>query len=278
MRWQGRNRTSRGFILITVMWAGLALLLAVAAFLAFARQDALAVRAEVNAARAMELARSGLNLALADLGRINDEQTITPRDGTPTTVEMAEGRVTYRIFDESGKIDILLAPSRMVAPTLVQVAELEGLDSFDAVNIADILANLVSGPEGDIRSVYSALIAAGVRGDTAQAASRYLTTLNMTPQVNPMTAPPAVLSNVPGLGPSDVEEIMAIRGTDRPLPVLGSAAIWLTAMEGPVYTIEAEADLTTGGRALLRAQVAARGLSFRGGRMQFDVLSFDVVR
>jgi len=273
-----RTRNDQGFILITVMWIGLGLLLAVAAFMATARQDALAVRAEVNAARATELARSGLNLALADLGRVADDQVKVARDGTSMTVAMAEGRVTYRIFDESGKIDILQAPGSMVAPTLVQIGEAEGIDSFDAVNVADIVGNLASAPDGTIRSVYSALTSAGLSGETALAASRYLTTLNLSPQVNPMTAPRPVLSSVPGVGGALVEDIIARRETGRPLPVLGSAAVWLVAREGPVYTIEAEAELTTGGRAMLRAQVAERGLSFRGGMTRFDVLSFDVVR
>ena len=278
MRVLRRTPESRGFILITVMWIGLGLLLAVAAFLAMARQDALAVRAEVNAARASELARSGLNLALADLGRVGSDQIKARRDGTPVTVVMAEGRVTYRIFDEAGKVDILQAPNIMVAPMLVQIGEAEGLDSFDAVNIADAVAALVAEPDGNIRSVYSALTSAGLDGQTALSASRYLTTLNLTAQVNPLTAPGAVLNAIPGLGPSDVEDIIARRNSNRPLPVLGSAAVWLIAREGPAYTIEAEAELATGGRALMRAQVAQRGLTFRGGLMRFDVLSFDVVR
>jgi general secretion pathway protein K len=275
---QRRSRQSRGFILITVLWIGLGLLLAVAAFLATTRQDALTVRAEVNAARAGELARSGLNLALADLGRISADQLRTPHDGTPVAVQMAEGMVTYRIFDEAGKIDILRSPARMVAPALVQIGEAEGLDSFDAVNIADALENLVDTQDGTVRSVYSALTSAGLSGQTALAASRYLTTLNLSSRVNPLTAPRPVLAAIPGLGPSDVEEIVARRETGRPMPIFGSAAVWLVEQSGPAFTIEAEAVLTTGGRALLRAQVVQQGLSFRGGLMRYDILTLDVVR
>ena len=78
--------------------------------------------------------------------------------------------------------------------------------------------------------------------------------------------------------PDDVEDIIARRSTGRPMPVLGSAAVWLVELSGPAFTIEAEAILSTGGRSLLRAQVAQRGLSFRGGLMQYDILSMDVVR
>jgi hypothetical protein len=277
MMWR-RTHRSRGFILITVLWIGLGLLLAVSAFMANARQEALSVRAEVNAVRASALARSGLNLALADLGRINTDQIRAPHDGTPVTVQLAEGTLTYRIFDEAGKIDVFRASPRMLAPALVSVGEAEGIDSFDAINVAEALGRLVEQEDGTVRSVYSALTSAGLSGETALAASRYVTTLNLSSKVNPRTAPRAVLEAIPGLGPSDVDEIIARRSTGRPMPVLGSAAVWLVELSGPAFTIEAEAILSTGGRSLLRAQVAQRGLSFRGGLMQYDILSMDVVR
>ncbi|MEJ6402888.1 hypothetical protein [Yoonia sp. 2307UL14-13] len=265
-------------MLITVLWISLALLLAVAAFLATARQEALGVRAEVGAARAVALARSGLNVALADLGRINPDQARSPLDGTPVTLNMAEGTVIYRLQDETGKIDILNAPRQLIAPALVLIAEAEGVDAFDAVTVADAIADFAAEPDGSIGSVYAALTRAGFSARTANIAGRYLTTLNFTAQVNPRTAPRVVLQAIPGLGPSDVEEIMARRADGQPLPRLGSAALWLSERAGPVYTIEAEAILATGARAVLQAQVAQRGVAFRGGLMQYEILSVRQVR
>ena len=272
-----RGRGSRGYVLLTVLWIGLALLLAVSAFLSGARQDALTVRAEVGAARAAELARSGLNVALADLGRISDEQITSPRDGTPVTITMAEGSVTYRIVDESGKIDILEAPSQLIAPALQRIAEAEGVDAFDAVNLADRLEGFAREENGNPRTVYRALREAGLSGQTALVASRALTTMNFTAQVNPATAPRIVLESVPGIGPSDVEDILQRRADGRPLPRLGTAAAWLVEREGPVYTIDAESVLITGARAHLQAQVAVQGLSFRGGMMRYEILSFRMI-
>ena len=91
MRGAIRGR-QRGFVLITVLWTGLALLLGVSAFMSGARQEALQVRIEVSEARAQALARSGLNIALADLGRVAPDQLRARRDGTPVNVAMAEGR------------------------------------------------------------------------------------------------------------------------------------------------------------------------------------------
>ena len=55
-----RSPQTKGYILITVLWIGLGLLLAVSAFMATTRQEALRVRAEVSALRAPALARSGV--------------------------------------------------------------------------------------------------------------------------------------------------------------------------------------------------------------------------
>ena len=278
MRMARRISGERGYVLITVLWIGLGMLLAVSAFLSTARQEALGVRAEIGAARAMELARSGINVAMADLGRIAADQIQSPRDGTPVSLQMAEGRVTYRIIDEAGKIDILQAPTQVLTPALVRIGEIEGIDAFDAVSIAEALAGFARQPDGRIGSVYEALTRAGFSGETAASAARYLTTFNFSAKVNPLTAPRTVLEAIPGLGPSDVEEILLRRSTGRPMPRLGSAVAWLVESSGPVYTIEAEAQLTTGARATLQAQVAQRGLSFRGGLMRYEILSVRQLR
>jgi hypothetical protein len=102
--------------------------------------------------------------------------------------------------------------------------------------------------------------------------------LNFTAQVNPATASRIVLAAIPGLGPSDVEEIILRRSTGREMPRLGSATAWLVELASPVYTIESEARLATGGQARLVAQVAQRGLAFRGGLMRYDILSVRIVR
>jgi general secretion pathway protein K len=273
-----RPPRARGYVLITVLWIGLGLLLSVAAFVASTRTDALAVRAEVNATRAIELARSGLNVALADLGRIDSEQPASPRDGTDVTLTLAEGSVTYSIQDEAGKIDVLVAPPELLTPVLTSIGENAGVDAFDAATISQALQGFLRTPDGGPATVYDALTAAGLPRSSALVASRYLTTLNFTAQVNPVTAPPIVLAAIPGLGPGDVEDILLRRSTGRGMPRLGSAAAWLVEAAGPVYTIESEAQLTTGGQARLVATVVQRGLAFRGGLMRYDILSVRIVR
>ncbi|MEM6386412.1 MAG: hypothetical protein AAF718_09275 [Pseudomonadota bacterium] len=266
------RRAQRGFVLITVLWMGLALLLGVAAFMSGAREEALQVRVEVATARATELARAGLNVALADLGRVSPDQRRTRRDGMPVMLTMAEGRVTYRIQDEAGKVDINHAPPQILGPVLQSVGAGQGVDAFDAVNIAQAL-EAASARGARARSVGDALRAAGFSAAAAETAEAYLTTFNFTRQINPRTAAPETLAAIPGLGRGGAQDILNRREAGESMPRLGSAAAWLAERPGPVYTIEADAELTTGGTARLVAQVVARGLAFRGGLMRYEVLS-----
>lgn len=278
-----RRAGSRGYVMIAVLWLGVALLIALAAFLSGARHDALEARAEIAAMRADMLARSGLNIALAELGRTiagTQDGTVAaaaawPRDGRPVEIEMAEGRVEIRIEDEAGKVDLRTAPPQLLAPVLAALGARSGIDAFAAANLAEGFADLnpIAGERPvDLRAL---LRANGLDDRAVAVASRHLTLMNGTAKVNPETASAVVLGAVPGLGPSDVQTLLARRGTDRPLPQLGTATIWLVARYGPVYTIRVRADLAGGGTAHLSAMVGSRGLGFRGGRMQFEVLSFE---
>ncbi len=278
-----RHPGARGYVMIAVLWLGVALLTALAAFLSTARQDALEARAEIAAMRADMLARSGLNLAIAELGRTiagTENGTMAasaawPRDGEPVAIDMAEGRVEIRIEDEAGKVDLIRAPARLLSPVLVALGSSSGVDAFAAANLAQGFAGLNPMEGGRPIDLRTLLRAQGFDDRAVALAGRHLTMMNGTAKVNPKTASPLVLGAVPGLGPSDVQALMALRGTDRPLPQLGTATISLSARYGPVYTIHVRADLVGGGTARISAIVGARGLSFRGGRMRFEVLSFE---
>ncbi|MEO1723186.1 MAG: hypothetical protein AAFR84_12340, partial [Pseudomonadota bacterium] len=57
-----RRSGERGFVLVAVLWLGVALALAASGFLSDTRRASYRVRAEVGTATAMEMARSALNL------------------------------------------------------------------------------------------------------------------------------------------------------------------------------------------------------------------------
>ncbi len=274
------RRRFRGFILLTVLWMSLGLLLAASSYLATQRQAALSTRAEVETSRAVELARSALNVALADLGRISEDVQTSLRDGTPTTITMAEGQATYRIWDEGGKLDINHAPVELLGPTLQSLGDGQGIDAFDAVTIAQVIVTQrgEAGASGEFRSMAILLSQLGFPQEASLNARRVLTTFNGNAQINPRTAPEVLLAAVPGMGPSDVAQVIEQRGVGGPIPRLGTASVWLSGTEGPVYTVEAEGVLTSGVRVRIIATVAEQGVSFRRGRTRFDVLGMEILR
>ncbi len=275
-----RRGRFRGFILITVLWMALGLLLAASSYLATQRQTALSTRAEVETSRAVALARSVLNIAMADLGRVNTDQPHSPRDGTPVVISMAEGEATYRIWDEGGKLDVNQAPIELLGPVLQQLGDGQGIDAFDAVTIAQVIVTQrgAAGEEGNFQSIAMMLSDLGFPREASLQARQVLTTYNGTREINPQTAPPILLAAIPGLGPSDVNTIVERRSAGLSLPRLGTASVWLGGTEGPVYTIEAEGVLTSGARVQIVATVAAQGISFRGGRTRFEILGMEILR
>lgn len=275
-----RRRRHRGFVLLTVLWMGLGLLLAASSYLVTQRQAALSTRAEVETTRAVELARSAVNVALADLGRISEDQPRSARDGTPVTLAMAEGQATYRIWDESGKLDINRAPTELLGPVLQRLGEGSGVDAFDAVTIAQALVTKRNdGADQTVSQPIPQLLAElGFPQDVSLRARQVLTTFNGTAQINPFTAPAALLAAIPGLGPSDVARIVERRRAGLSMPRLGTASVWLSGTEGPVYTIEARGTLQSGVSADVIATVAAQGISFRGGIMRYHILGVEILR
>ena len=275
-----RRKGQRGFVLITVLWVALGLLLAASTYLVTQRQTALATRAEVETTRAVELARSAVNVALADLGRIGEAKPRSLRDGTPVTITMAEGQATYRIWDEGGKLDINMAPVELLGPALQRLGEGRGIDAFDAVTIAQAL--VTQRADADARNfsrpIPQLLADLGFPQDVSLRARQVLTTYNGTRQVNPLTASPALLAAIPGLGPSDVTQIVQRRAAGQSLPRLGTASVWLSGTEGPIYTIESRGTLQSGVSAEIIATVAMGGISFRGGTMRYDILGVEILR
>ncbi len=275
-----RRRLHRGFVLITVLWVGLGLLLAASSYLVTQRQAALSTRAEVETTRAVELARSAVNVALADLGRIGEGQPRSRRDGTPVTITMAEGQATYRIWDEGGKLDINAAPVELLGPALQQLGQDSGIDAFDAVTIAQALVTRRADADAQTfnRPIPQLLADLGLPQDVSLRARQILTTYSGTPQVNPTTAAPALLAAIPGLGPSDVALILDRRRAGQSLPRLGTASVWLGGTEGPVYTIEARGTLQSGVSVDVIATVGMQGISFRGGIMRYEILGVEILR
>lgn len=266
-----RGARTRGFIMVSVMWMGLGLMLAVAGFVAQSRLGALTLRAEVETLRAQELARSGVNLALAALTRQATAEGRSTAPPATLSFALAEGQIAVTIQDEAGKIDINEAPVELLRPLLQGMVQ--SVDAFDASNMAQaIVATRTE------RGPYSGLPALSAQFElapaTAAALQEVLTVHNYTPRVDPRSAPRAVLAAIPGLGGAAADDILARRAAGRGMPQLGTAAVWLAPRSGPVYRITARARMTGGITATRSALVRANGLAFNSSRLRFEVLAW----
>ncbi|MEO0819780.1 MAG: hypothetical protein AAF074_05045 [Pseudomonadota bacterium] len=273
-----RRPGERGFVLVAVLWLGVALAIAASGFLGTARRESYRVRAEIESAHAVEIARTALNLAMADLGR-PDGARRSPRDGTPVIVPVPGGEARFRIRDEKGKVDLNRAPVTLLAGTLQRLGA-GGLDAVDYASLADRLLALAreARESGAAPSLPELLARAGLSQSVASRAALVLTLHNYGPRINPETAPPEVLAAVPSMGAEDLEAILEARRLGEPLPVLGAAQGWFENNEGPVYSIHTTGRTANGVSATIMAMVLSDGRGFRSGRRRFRILEARVLR
>ncbi|MEM7497493.1 MAG: hypothetical protein AAF371_05810 [Pseudomonadota bacterium] len=267
-----RGPGERGFVLVAVLWLGVALAIAASGFLADTRRESYRVRAEIGRAAAVEIARTALNLALADLGKRAAAARV-PRDGSTVTVAVPGGTARLQIRDEKGKIDLNHAPSAFLASALREL-DGAGRDALDDAFLADRLLKAARDTReaGTAPSLAELLTAVGLSDDVAARASLVVTLHSYTARINPMTAPREVLAGVPTLNAEDVAGILEARRLGEPLPIPGSAQGWFVTSEGPVYTIHATGRTEAGITASMTAMVLAEGHTMRTGRGRFRVL------
>ncbi|MEM9763323.1 MAG: hypothetical protein AAF968_12565 [Pseudomonadota bacterium] len=267
-----RQPGERGFVLVAVLWLGVALAIAASGFLAESRRDSYRLRAELGRAAAVEIARTGLNLALAELGRPASAARV-PRDGTSVSIAVPGGMARIGIRDEKGKVDLNKALAPFLAGTLAQLSG-RGLDALDHALLADQLLKAARDAReaGTAPSLAELLASAGLSNVAAARASQLLTLHSYTARVNAAHAPREVLASIPVLNPEEVEAILEARSLGETLPIPTRAQGWFVPSEGPVYTIHVTGRTDAGITAAMTAMVLSEGRTIRTGLGRFSVL------
>jgi general secretion pathway protein K len=248
------NDPRRGMALVVVLWS-IAFLsaLAMAASLTF-RGFVGIIAVERDRLQGEALLTGGLEAAAGlatDLGRrplINIERAIT----------LSTGSVRARLSDEGGRIDIGKAPVEMLSALFRSV----GVPAPEAEGVAQRLTALrnrdnavrdqskqpYSGPAlTDIRQL---AYVAGAAPEWVAAAAPLLTVFG-SETVNPLTAPPAVIAALPGVGEQQFQSFLEMReslGVDvnRLGAILGPAQRYLAVKPQRVVSVELTATLTDG--------------------------------
>ena len=103
----------RGFALVSALWAAMMLALIAASIMIIGRSDGRIGHIRAIAAQGDALADAGINTAIYRLLAL-DPAGRPPRDGTPFDIDIEGQTVTVRVQDETGKIDLNLAPASIL--------------------------------------------------------------------------------------------------------------------------------------------------------------------
>jgi general secretion pathway protein K len=257
-----------GFALITTLWCTVVVALIVTVFAVEGRTRALRARNAADLVVARELARSAVHVAMADLlakpgaGRL-------PRDGTVVSLAMPGGKITLRVEDERGKLDVAQARSEAVAALFRSIGQRHGIDAFAAVDLAR-QAGRQFGREADgeraptLRSLVELRRFEGFSSAFVGDLEAHATVFGFGARVNPATASREVLQALGTLDRRSIDAYLGVRGSgvqldeDRVLPE------GLTTAQGPVYRLVGTGQTARGIEETVVAIVAKVSGAFEG--------------
>lgn len=292
MRARGRAPGSRerGIALIAVLWALVLISVIAAAFVAEVRSSSQIARNLVENAKARALADGAVYYALSTLvaersrsvggnallqavHRMSSAAVPTLRaDGTPYDLDFADGRASLSVQDEAGKINLNLAPLELLTGLFVSL----GVENDRARALAGVIVDFRKPQDQERPPAASAAGNAGLAYGSKPALFTVIEELRQVPGmmdelyvrvvpfstvygtsagVDVSSAPRQVLMAIPGLAPSDVDTILAMRKPGMLPPVPAAAAGYVGGSGGTFFAVTALAR-TQGGATFVRETVA----------------------
>ena len=257
----------RGSVAILALWAVAIVAVLLAAAGATTRSEVVIAGNMVAASRARHAAEAGTQLGLERLLRRHATGSAV-FDGTPEHWQDGSVRVDVAIADETGKIDLNLAPVELLAGLFVAVGEPRETALLLACNIADWRGETGPGCPAPFDAAPKRPHRFAAPEELAQlpgfdetlygAVGDYLTVATGASAIAPLVAPRTVLLAVPGATPTLVDSFLDARrqlGADQLAAVAGPIS-YLMASPGRDFTISAVA--TTAGGARYRAELQVR--------------------
>ncbi|MEO8809538.1 MAG: type II secretion system protein GspK [Rhodanobacter sp.] len=261
-----RRSRQRGVALLLVLWACTLLAILLGGYAAMARTEGLQARYQFAQTQAHYAAEAGLMRALYGLQDPRPKERWSG-DGRPYTITFDQATVVVRTTDESGKVD-LNSDTPEVLRGLFHVA---GMPLEQARQLSDRVVEWRGIPtmanEGDNqRAAYAAAGRDyGPRHGPFAAIEEAQMVLGMTPALyrriepvltiwagnsspNPNSAPPLALQAIPGITPEQLASILATRARNANDPTMALD-------NGTTHSIQSEATLADGTRAVLRATI-----------------------
>jgi general secretion pathway protein K len=283
----GARQGERGIALVVVLWTLMMLAMLTLGFSVSSRTEARVAANGAEQTRLRALLRGGVELAVLGLGTADDERG-WHADGTAYPAEIDGGRVTVRIRDEAGRIDL----NRADADTLQRLITAVMGSPEDAPRLAAAILHQRGGdaaPAGQngpqaapptkaippartdpddpaagrpFQSREELRRVPGVTRAIADALMPHVTVLSPAAGINPFAADPMVLQALPGVTKAQAQAVVRAR-REKPPPTPERLAAMLPADDanllrtaaGPIYAVTVEAVTSRGGRGRVEAVV-----------------------
>jgi general secretion pathway protein K len=259
----------RGIALLLVLWACTLLAILLGGYAALARTEGLQARYQFAQTQAHYAAEAGIMRAVYGLQDPQPGQRWAG-DGRIYAFRYDNAVVKISAIDESGKVDLNSASAEVLQGLFLAA----GVDPARARTLtANVLAwRNFDSSAGEVNARRAAYLAAGrhygPRNGPFASIEELQMVLGMTPAIyrkvaptvtiwsgspspNPNTAPPLALAAIPGMTPQQQAAIRAarLRNASDPSLVLDN---------GTTHSIQSEATLADGTRAVLRATIRLR--------------------
>ena len=255
----------RGVALLLVLWACTLLAVLLGGLAALARTEGLQARFQFAQTQAHYAAEAGLMRAVYGL------QDARPKlrwfaDGRPYQFQFDNAHVTVSAVSENGKVDLNAAMPAVLQGLFVAAGERPDAAQKLVTQVVDWRAPAAAGTAD---AAYAAAGRAyGPRHAPFASIEEVQMVLGMTPRLyrrianditiwggnaspDPNTATPLALQSIPGVDAAQVRALRAarLRNAGDPALVVGS---------GTTHSIQSEATLADGTRAMLRATIRLR--------------------
>ena len=216
-----------GIALVLVLWLVTLISVMAAGYSYAMRTETWLTIHGIDTAQARSRAEAGLWLAVADLLRPLSERR-WPADGTPAEADFVDAKITLRIQDEAGRIDLNEAGPDLLLGLLeaastadddalfVRNAMLDWRDPdhdrlLPGAEDADYLSAGYDAKDGPFNSIAEVRRVAGMT-DAMYGNIRHAVTIHsLRPGVNPLLAPRLVLEAVPGSDSVRIDDYLANR-------------------------------------------------------------------
>ena len=266
-RLQMRARRSKaraaGIALVLVLWVLVLLTIMAGSFVYSVHGNTKLAANIVGTARAQALADGGVERGVFELLGPPSDPTRWMADGQPHTFTLSGVAVRVTLTNESGKIDINLAPVALLAGLLQSVGlqadrasvVAQDIDAWRRGNPVAGLGALTSAGDassqrGKFQSIEALQSVPGITPELFRRLAPLITVYSGQPGVNTAIAPSGVLLAIPGVDPALVRAYVAQRqqywANRQTVPAFPQASSYGNAQTGAFIGVRSEVDLPDG--------------------------------